>query len=84
MWKGAKVAAVVFLLAACAADEEQRKAQRDEAAKAAAEAEAQMAQIDHARCQSYGRPGSTAYMDCRRSLKNDRADFKSDRADTKK
>jgi len=38
MWKGAKVAAALFLLAACAADEEQRKAQREEFAKAAAEA----------------------------------------------
>ena len=46
MWKGATVAAVFFLLAACAANEEQRKAQRDENAKAAAEAEAQIAQQD--------------------------------------
>ena len=76
MWKGAKVAAVVFLLAACAADEEQRKAQREEFAKAAAEAEAQIAQQDDARCKSYGRPGSAAYIDCRTSLKNDRADMK--------
>jgi hypothetical protein len=76
MWKGAKVAAALFLLAACAADEEQRKAQREEFAKAAAEAEAQIAQQDDARCKSYGRPGSPAYIDCRTSLKNDRADMK--------
>ena len=76
MWKGAKVAAVLFLLAACAADEEQRRAQREEFAKAAAEAEAQIAQQDDARCKSYGRPGSAAYIDCRTSLKNDRADMK--------
>ena len=44
MWKGATVAAVFSLLAACAANEEQRKAQQDENAKAAAEAEAQIAQ----------------------------------------
>ena len=66
MWKGAMVAAV-FFLAACAADEEQRRA-------AAAQAEAQIAQQDHARCLSYGKPGSAAYIDCRSSLKNDRAD----------
>ena len=46
-----------FLLAACAADEEQRKAQQEEYAEAAAEAEAQIAQQDHARCLSYGKPG---------------------------
>jgi len=76
MWKGATVAAVFFLLAGCAADEKQRKAQQEEYAKAAAEAEAQIAQQDHARCLSYGKPGSAAYIDCRSSLKNDRADMK--------
>jgi hypothetical protein len=43
MWKSAMVAAALFL-PTCAADEEQRKAQREEFAKAAAEAEAQIAQ----------------------------------------
>ena len=76
MWKGAMVAAVFFLLAACAADEQQRRAQQEEYAKAAAQAEAQIAQQDHARCLSYGKPGSAAYIDCRSSLKNDRADMK--------
>ena len=76
MRKGAMVAAALFLLTACAANEELRKAQMDEAAKAAAEAEAQIAQQDDARCKSYGRPGSAAYIDCRTSLKNDRADMK--------
>jgi hypothetical protein len=76
MWNGAKVAAALFLLAACAEDKEQRKAQTDEFAKAAGEAEAQIAQQDDARCQSYGRPGSAAYIDCRTSLKNDRAGMK--------
>jgi len=76
MWKGAMVASVLFLLAACAADEQQRKAQQEEYAKAAAEAEAQIAQQDHARCLSYGKPGSAGYIDCRSSLKNDRADMK--------
>ena len=76
MWKGVTVAAVFFLLAACAADQEQRKAQQEEYAKAAAEAEAQIAQQDDARCQSYGKPGSAAYIDCRTSLKSDRAEMK--------
>ena len=65
-----------FLLAACAADQEQHKVQQEEIVKAAAEAEAQIAQQDHARCLSYGKPGSAAYIDCRSSLKNDRADMK--------
>jgi hypothetical protein len=76
MWKGATVAAVFFLLAACAADQEQYKVQQEEIAKAAAAAEAQIAQQDHARCLSYGKPGSADYIDCRSSLKNDRADMK--------
>src|SRR5947199_178686 len=33
-------------------------------------------QQDHARCLSYGKPGSAAYIDCRSSLKNDRVDMK--------
>jgi hypothetical protein len=73
MWKGAKVVAAFFLLAACVDDKEQRKAQTDEFAKAAAEATAQIAQQDDARCQSFGKPGSAAYIDCRSSLKTDRA-----------
>jgi len=73
MWKGAKVAAALFLLAACAQDKEQRKAETEEFAKAAAQAEAQVAQQDHIRCQSYGKPGSEAYLECRFSLKNQRA-----------
>jgi Flp pilus assembly protein TadD len=76
MWKGALVAAVFILLAACAADEEQRRAQQKQYAKAAAQAETQIAQQDHARCLSYGKPGSAAYIDCRSSLKNDRTDMK--------
>ena len=53
-----------FLLAACAEDKEQFKAQTEEAAKAAAQAAAQIAQQDDARCQSYGKPGAAAYIDC--------------------
>jgi len=42
---------------------------RTKNAKAAAEAEAQIGQQDHARCLSYGKPGSAAYIDCRSSFK---------------
>ena len=73
MWMSTAAAAVFFLLAGCAQDKEQLKAQTEETAKAAAQAAAQIAQQDDARCQSYGKPGSAAYIDCRTSLKNDRA-----------
>jgi len=76
MWKSARVAAALFLLAACAQDnKEQRKAESEEFAKATAQAEAQIAQQDHIRCQSYGKPGSDAYLECRFSLKNQRAEM---------
>ena len=74
MWKGAVLSAACFFLAACAEDKEQ-KAQTEEFAKAAAEAAGQIAQQDDARCQSYGRPGSVAYIDCRTALKSSRADM---------
>ena len=64
----------VFFPAACAEDKEQ-KAQTEEFAKAAAEAAGQIAQQDDARCQSYGRPRSAAYIDCRTALKNARGDM---------
>ena len=73
MWKRTTTAAAFFLLAACAEDKEQLKAQTEETAKAVAQGAAQIAQQDDARCQSYGKPGSAAYIDCRTSLKNDRA-----------
>jgi outer membrane biogenesis lipoprotein LolB len=76
MWKGATVAAAFLLLGASAQDKEQNKAQIEEFAKAAGEAAAQIAQQDDARCQSYGKPGSAAYIDCRTSLKNDRSEMK--------
>ena len=76
MWKSTTAVAAFFLLAACAEDKEQLKAQTEEAAKAAAQAAAQIAQQDDARCQSYGKPGSAAYFDCRSSLKSDRAEMK--------
>ena len=73
MWKSTSAVAAFFLIASCAEDKEQLKAQTEEAAKATAQAAAQIAQQDDARCQSYGKPGAAAYIDCRTSLKNDRA-----------
>ena len=55
---------------------EQNTAQTEEFAKAAGEAAAQTAEQDDARCRSYGKPGSAAYIDCRTSLKNDGAEMK--------
>jgi outer membrane biogenesis lipoprotein LolB len=72
MWKVARVAAAFFLLAACAEDQQQRK----EAAQAIEQAAAQVAQQDDARCQSYGKPGTKAYLECRTSLKNDRSEMR--------
>ena len=75
MRKRATLAAAVFLLAACAQDQEQRKAETEDFAKAAAQAEMQVAQYDHIRCQSYGTPGSQAYLECRLSLRKHRAEM---------
>jgi outer membrane biogenesis lipoprotein LolB len=72
MWKNATLVAACFFLAACADDQERLK----EAAQALAQTEAQVEQQDDARCQSYGRPGSAAYLDCRTSLKNSRASMR--------
>jgi outer membrane biogenesis lipoprotein LolB len=72
MWKSATVVAAFSFLAACAEDREQLK----DAAQALAKAEAQVEQQDDARCQSYGRPGSAAYLECRTSLKNSRASMR--------
>jgi len=72
MWKSATVVAAFSFLTACAEDHEQLK----EAAQALAKAEAQVEQQDDARCQSYGRPGSAAYLECRTSLKNSRASMR--------
>jgi hypothetical protein len=75
VWKGATVAAGFLLLGACAQETAKQKAQAEEFAKAAGEAEALIAEQDDARCQSYGKPGSAAYIDCRSSLKIDRAEM---------
>ena len=72
MRKGAKVAAALLLLAACAEDKEQHKTQLE----AAAQAERLIAQQDDARCQNFGRPGSDAYIECRTRLENHRAEMR--------
>jgi hypothetical protein len=74
MWKGAVFSAAVFFLG-CLCSGKKQKAQTDEFAKAAAEAAGQIGQQDDARCQSYGRPGSVPYIDCRTALKYSRADM---------
>ena len=67
----------------CLCRGQRAKAQTEEFAKAAAEAAGQIAQQDDARCQSYGRPGSAAYIDCRTALKKrgarDRRDYRGGR-----
>jgi hypothetical protein len=69
VWKVAGIA-VVFIVAACA------ESKKDQLREAQAEADAQaaiIARIDDAKCQSYGNAGSSAYVQCRASLKNERA-----------
>jgi hypothetical protein len=74
MWKVAPVTAALFVLAAC--DAESRKEQlREQLKQAQTELDA-IARIDDAKCQSYGKPGSNAYLQCRTSLKNERADMR--------
>jgi hypothetical protein len=72
MWKVAAVAAACVVLAACDAVNKEQLRQT----KAEADALAAMyAQQDDARCQSYGKPGSDAYIQCRRSLQEHRAEL---------
>jgi hypothetical protein len=71
MWKVAPVAAACVVLAACdAANREQLRQAKIEADALAAV----YAQQDDARCQSYSRPGSDAYLQCRKSLQDHRAE----------
>jgi hypothetical protein len=74
MWKVATVIAALFALAAC--DAESRKEQLKEQLKQAQTELDSIARIDDAKCQSYGKPGSNAYVQCRTSLKNERADMR--------
>ena len=70
MWKVARVIAAIFVLAAC--DAESKKEQlREQLQQAKTELDA-ISQIDDAKCQSYGKPGSNVYVQCRTSLENER------------
>jgi outer membrane biogenesis lipoprotein LolB len=72
MWNVALLVVATFVLAAC---EEAKKEQLKEQLKQAqAEADA-IAQVDDARCQRFGKPGSNAYVQCRASLKKERAEM---------
>jgi len=81
MWKLAAVTASVFILAACYTTETAKREQIEQLEKAAkAEAEA-IAQVDDARCQSYGAPGTNGYVQCRASLMNGRRGASDNRLD---
>jgi hypothetical protein len=73
MWKVASVIAAIFVLAAC--DAERKEQLREQIRQAQTELDS-LARIDDAKCQSYGKPGSNAYIQCRTSLKNERADMR--------
>jgi hypothetical protein len=74
MLKVVHVAAACVALAAC--DSINREQLRQ--TKAEAEALGAMyAQQDDARCQTYSKPGSDAYIQCRRSLQDHRAELHS-------
>ncbi len=66
------MAALCLFLAGCAGDTERRAAEArlQENAQAAA-----IAQQDDARCQSFARPGSDAYVKCRASLASHRTEM---------
>jgi outer membrane biogenesis lipoprotein LolB len=74
MWKAATVIVAILVLTAC--DAESRKEQLKEQLKQAQTEQDSMTRIDDARCQSYGKPGSNAYVQCLTSLKNERADMR--------
>ena len=73
MWKAATVIAAILVLAAC---DESKKQQLREQLKQAQTEQDSIARIDDARCQSYGKPGSNAYLQCLTSLKNERTDMR--------
>ena len=77
MWKLAAVTASVYILAACDTTERANREQAEQLARAKAETEA-IAQVDDARCQSYGAPGTNGYHQCRASLMNGRRDNRSE------
>jgi hypothetical protein len=83
MWKLTAVTASVFIVAACDTTEKSKIEQAERLERAKAEAEA-IAQVDDARCQSYGAPGTNGYFQCRTSLMNGRRGASDNRLDAKK
>jgi|KBSMisStaDraftv2_1062788.scaffolds.fasta_scaffold4223316_1 hypothetical protein len=84
MWKLAAVTASVFICAACDTTERAKQLeQREQLETAKAEREA-IAQIDDARCRSYGAPGTEGYFQCRSTLMNGRRSASDNRSDAKK
>ena len=83
MWKLAAVTASVFILAACDTTERANREQAEQLERANAEREA-IAQIDDARCKSYGAPGTQGYFQCRATLMNGRRSASDNRSDAKK
>ena len=73
MWKAATVIAAILVLAAC---DESKKQQLREQLKQAQTEQDSITRIDDARCQTYGKPGSNAYVQCLTSLKNERGDMR--------
>jgi hypothetical protein len=74
LWKVATVAAPLFVLAACDTTESSKREQLEQLERAKAEVDA-IAQIDDAKCQSYGAVGSKGYVQCRSSLTNARREM---------
>jgi hypothetical protein len=72
MWKAATVIAATLVLAAC----DEAKQQLREQLKQAQTEQDSITRIDDARCQTYGKPGSNAYVQCLTSLKNERGDMR--------
>ena len=71
MWKVAQLAAAFVTLAACDSINKDKLKQTKAEAEALA---AVYAEQDDAKCQTYSKPGSDAYIQCRKSLQDHRAE----------
>jgi hypothetical protein len=73
MWKVAQVTAAFVTLAACDSINKEKLRQTKAEAEALA---AVYAEQDDAKCQTYSKPGSDAYIQCRKSLQDHRAELR--------
>jgi hypothetical protein len=73
MWKVAQLAAAFVTLAACDSINKEKLRQTKAEAEALA---AVYAEQDDAKCQTYSKPGSDAYIQCRKSLQDHRAEVR--------